>query len=46
MKQNADKFHLVTFVVKNDKMKLHIGEAVIEENDKETLLGINARYKA
>ena len=40
MKLNADKCHFMIFGEKTDKMKLHVGKAVIEESDEETLLGV------
>ena len=40
MKLNVDKCYLIIFGEKNDKMKLRIGDAVIEESDKVTLLGM------
>ena len=40
MKLNADKCHFMIFGEKKDKMKLHVGKAVIEESDEETLLGV------
>ena len=36
MKFNVDKCHLMIFVEKSKKMKIHIGEAVIEESDYKT----------
>ena len=39
MKLNVDKCHLMIFGEKSKKMKIHFGEAVIEESDEETLLG-------
>ena len=40
MKLNVDKCHRMIFGEKSDIVKLHIGEAVIEESDEETLLEI------
>ena len=40
MKLYADKCHLMKFGEKSKKVKIRIGEAVIEESDEETLLGI------
>ena len=39
VKLNADKCHFMIFGEKKDKMKLHVGMALIEESDEETLLG-------
>ena len=33
MKLTVDKCHLMIFVEKSKKMKIHIGEAVLEESD-------------
>ena len=40
MKLNVDKCHLKTFCEKDVKMELRIREALIEESDEVTLLGI------
>ena len=40
MKLNVDKCHLMICGEKSDKVKIHIGEAAIEESDEETRLGI------
>ena len=45
MKLNVDKCHLMIFGEKSKKMKIHFGEAVIEESDEETLLGITLDTK-
>ena len=45
MKLNVDKCHLMIFGEKRRKVKIHIAEAVIEESDEETLLGITLDTK-
>ena len=45
MKLNADKCHPMIFGEKKDKMTLHVGKAVLEESDKETLLGVTLDTK-
>ena len=45
MQLNVDKCHLMIFGEKSKKMKIHFGEAVIEESDEETLLGITLDTK-
>ena len=45
MKLNVDKCHLMIFGEKSKKMKIHFGEAVIDESDEETLLGITLDTK-
>ena len=45
MKLNVDKCYLMIFGEKCDKVKLHIDEAVTEESDDETLLGIRLDKK-
>ena len=45
MKLNVDKCHLMIFGEKSRKIKIHIGEAVIEEIDEGTLLGITLDTK-
>ena len=42
---NVDKCHLMIFGEKRRKVKIHIAEAVIEESDEETLLGITLDTK-
>ena len=44
-KLNVNKCHLMIFGEKNNKVRLHTGEAVIEESDKETLIGITLDRK-
>ena len=45
MKLNVDKFHLIIFGEKNDKMKIQIGDAVVTESIEENTRS-KARYKA
>ena len=45
MKLNADKCHFMIFGEKKDKMKLHVGIAVLEESDEETSLGVTRDTK-
>ena len=40
-KTYVDACHFMIFGEKNDKVRLRIGEPVIEESDEEALLGIN-----
>ena len=45
MKLNADKCHFMIFGETKDMMKLHIGMAVLEHSDEETLLGVTLDTK-
>ena len=45
MKLTVDKCHLMIFGEKSEQVKTHIGEAVAEESDEGTLLGITLNTK-
>ncbi len=45
MKLNEDKCHFILFGTNKGKVDIHLGEAQIEENDEEKLLGIDLDKK-
>ena len=45
MKLNEDKCHLILLGASKERVHIHLGEAQIEENDEEKLLGITLDKK-
>ena len=45
MKLNEDKYHLIIFGTREEKVSMHVGEVQIEDSDDEKLLGITLDKK-